>query len=219
MDNSRIHNRWPFAKEGIPFVISCCIIIVVLSYFKLLFPSIIACAIALFVIFFFRDPNRENSAGQNAALAPADGTILDIRHFEDGNNPLGEPAIKVSIFMSIFNVHVNRMPIDGVVKEIKYRQGKFLSANLDKASEHNENNRITIETPDSRKIVVIQIAGLIARRIACWIKENDRVVQAQRFGLIRFGSRLEVYLPFDCELIIEPRQKVRAGETIIGYLL
>jgi phosphatidylserine decarboxylase len=180
---------------------------------------IVACSVTLFVVFFFRDPDRGGSVEQNAVLSPADGTILSVQRLEDGNNPLGEPAVKVSIFMSVFNVHVNRIPTDGIIKDVEYRRGRFLSANLDKASEDNENNRITIETSGSRKIVVIQIAGLIARRIACWVKENDHVVQSQRFGLIRFGSRLEVYLPISSEIISESRKKVRAGETIIGYLL
>jgi len=172
----------------------------------------------LFTIFFFRDPNRKEVTERNAVLTPADGTVLKIQHFQDGHNPLGEPSIKISIFMSVFNVHVNRVPMRGTIENITYRAGKFFSANLDKASEQNENNRITFKTPDSRRIVVIQIAGLIARRIACWVKENDRVETGQRFGLIRFGSRLEVFLPADSRVRAEPGQKVRAGETIIGYL-
>ena len=134
------------------------------------------------------------------------------------NNPLGQPSIKVSIFMNIFNVHVNRIPFGGTIKKISYHPGKFLSANLDKASEQNENNRVTLETVDSREILVIQIAGLIARRIACWIEKGDSVKTGQRFGLIRFGSRLEVFLPEDSRIVARVRQKVKAGETVIGYL-
>lgn len=120
--------------------------------------------------------------------------------------------------MSIFNVHVNRIPIGGTIQEIIYRPGSFFSANLDKASELNENNMITLKTPDSRKIVFIQIAGLIARRISCWVKEGDHVAAGQRFGLIRFGSRLEVYIPGDSRITARIHQKVKAGKTIIGYL-
>jgi phosphatidylserine decarboxylase len=180
--------------------------------------SILAGVISLFIIFFFRDPKRNNEAPLNAVLTPADGTILDIKHLEDGNNPLGEPSIKVSIFMSIFNVHVNRMPIGGTVEKITYQPGRFFSANLDKASQYNENNRITLRTSDSRRIVVIQIAGLIARRIACWINEKEQVMAGQRFGLIRFGSRLEVFLPVNSKITAQPHQRVKAGETIIGYM-
>ncbi len=120
--------------------------------------------------------------------------------------------------MSVFNVHVNRMPVEGSVIKIDYHAGKFFSANLDKASEQNENNRVTLRTPDAQEIVVIQIAGLIARRIVCWIAEGDRVYKGQRFGLIRFGSRLEVFLPNSTKVTVKKGQKVIAGETIIGYL-
>ena len=182
--------------------------------------SILAGVVSLFIVFFFRDPDRKHDIDQEkAVLTPADGTILEIKQLEGDDNPLGGPAIKISIFMSLFNVHVNRVPIGGTIKQISYHQGKFFSADLDKASEHNENNRITLKTSDSRIIVFVQIAGLIARRIVCWIKEGDRVSTGQRFGLIRFGSRLEVYLPGDSKITAQERQKVRAGETVIGYLL
>ena len=151
-------------------------------------------------------------------MTPADGKVLDIKDLEDGNNPLGEPAVKLSIFMSIFNVHVNRVPVGGRISEISYHPGKFFSANRDKASELNEHNRVTVQTGDGRKIVFVQIAGLIARRIVCWIKEGDEVGAGQRFGLIRFGSRLDIYLPKDSRIIVQTRLKVKAGETILGYL-
>ena len=151
-------------------------------------------------------------------LTPADGRIIQIQHIDDVNNPLGEPAVEISIFMSVFNVHVNRIPIEGTIKDITYNPGKFFSAHLDKAAEQNENNRITLQTSTSRKIVFIQIAGLIARRIVCWVKAADHMQAGQRFGLIRFGSRLDVYLPSDTQVMCQLRQKVSAGKTIIGYL-
>jgi phosphatidylserine decarboxylase len=120
--------------------------------------------------------------------------------------------------MSIFNVHVNRIPTVGRILKIIYNPGKFFSANMDKASEQNENNRIILETSDGREIVFVQIAGLIARRIVCWIKEGAEVQAGQRFGLIRFGSRLDIYLPDDTKLLIQPKNKVKAGKTILGYL-
>ncbi len=123
-----------------------------------------------------------------------------------------------AIHMSIFNVHVNRIPIEGTVKNIDYHPGKFFSANLDKASEQNESNRITLQTPEARKIVFVQIAWLIARRIVCWVKDGDHMRTGQRFGLIRFGSRLEVYLPHDTQITARLGQKVSAGVTVIGYL-
>lgn len=215
---SRINNKWPLAREGFPFIFIGCFLTLLIFFLGLVYLSILAGIISLFVIFFFRDPKRKNKAPHNAVLTPADGTVLDIKHIEDTNNPLGEPAIKVSIFMSVFNVHVNRMPVGGTVEKITYQPGRFFSANLDKASQYNENNRVTLRTSDSRRIVVIQIAGLIARRIACWINEKEQVVAGQRFGLIRFGSRLEIFLPVNSKITAQPHQKVKAGETIIGYL-
>jgi phosphatidylserine decarboxylase len=151
-------------------------------------------------------------------LTPADGTILRVQHLEDDENPLGEPTIKISVFMSVFNVHVNRVPIMGKISEIIYHSGKFFSAHLDKASEKNEKNQITLQTGDGRKIVFVQIAGLIARRIVCWIKEGDHVKTGQRFGLIRFGSRLDIYLPKNTHITIQPKDKVKAGKTVLGHL-
>jgi phosphatidylserine decarboxylase len=218
LESSRIYNKWPLAREGFPFVLVSCALTLIFSYLGLLFGSILAGIACLFAMFFFRDPDRRNVVDKNAVLTPADGKILEVRSFHDTNNPLGEPVVKISIFMSIFNVHVNRIPIGGMIEKITYHPGKFFSANLEKASKHNENNMITLQTPNSRRIVFVQIAGFIARRIACWVKEKDRVDAGQRFGIIRFGSRLEVYLPADSKITVNLNEKVKAGETIIGYL-
>jgi phosphatidylserine decarboxylase len=180
--------------------------------------SVLAGILSLFVTYFFRDPERSNGAPQGAVLSPADGRILKIEHMEAGGNPLGEAAVKISIFMSVFNVHVNRVPAKGMIERITYHPGKFFAANLDKASEQNEKNRVILQTPDYGRIAFVQIAGLIARRIACWVSEGDPVQAGQRFGLIRFGSRLEVYLPQESRITARQGQKVRAGETVIGYL-
>jgi phosphatidylserine decarboxylase len=183
-----------------------------------LLPFFLVGLLTLFTLFFFRDPKRFTQAGPKAVLTPADGRILHIRQHTNPDNPLQSPAIQVSIFMSIFDVHVNRMPMDGIIRQTAYHPGKFFSANLDKASAENERNHIRLQTADSRSIVIIQIAGLIARRIACWVSEGDRVKAGQRFGLIRFGSRLEVYLPMDTRINVKQRQHVKAGVTVIGYL-
>lgn len=215
---TRINNRLPLAREGFPFIgmgIGIFVLFACLGWTTL---TIIAGLVTLFVIYFFRDPERHHSARENAVLTPADGRILEIRAVDGKDNPLGRSAIKVSIFMNVFNVHVNRIPIQGTIKNISYHPGKFLSADLDKASEQNENNRITLETADSKEILIIQIAGLVARRIACWIERGDPVETGQRFGLIRFGSRLEVFLPTDSKIAIQVGQKVKAGETVMGYL-
>lgn len=208
----------PVAKQGLPFI---CVAVGLTLFFVwagLLLLAIIAGILSLFVIFFFRDPEREIEVQEKAVLTPADGKIVAIQHLKDPDNLLGEPAVKVSIFMSIFSVHVNRIPAGGRILKIAYHSGKFFSANLDKASEQNENNKITLQTEDGQKIVFVQIAGLIARRIVCWVKEEDMVRAGQRFGLIRFGSRLDVYLPGDSRVTVEPSNRVKAGKTILGYL-
>ena len=187
--------------------------------FGLIPVAVFAGIFSLFVIFFFRDPERRPQTPPDAVLTPADGRILEIESLgEDEPNPLGEPARRISIFMSIFDVHVNRIPVSGAIKKIAYHPGKFFSANLDKASKFNEHNKLTLETSASRKIVFIQIAGLIARRIACWVTEGETVKAGQRFGLIRFGSRVEVYLPRDSRIMVRKGQRVKAGTTVIGYL-
>jgi len=218
LDETRINNKLPIAREGFPFLLSGCALTCLFSLLGFLSLSVVAGVFSLFTAYFFRDPERNNTFPNKAVLTPADGRIIKIQNIEDPNNLLGEPAVKISIFMSIFNVHVNRIPIEGTVKNIDYHPGKFFSANLDKASEQNESNRITLQTPEARKIVFVQIAGLIARRIVCWVKDGDHMRTGQRFGLIRFGSRLEVYLPHDTQITARLGQKVSAGVTVIGYL-
>ena len=187
-------------------------------YFGLYWAAAIFGILTVFTVFFFRDPERTADARADAVLSPADGRVISVREIDGDRNPLGAPAVKTSIFMSVFNVHVNRIPVPGTVRNIDYRPGKFLAAHREKASEANESNRILIETQDYRRIVLIQSAGLIARRIVCWVREQDDVLGGQRFGLIRFGSRVDLYLPLGSRLVIEPRQRVKAGETVIGYL-
>jgi phosphatidylserine decarboxylase len=219
LDNSRINNTWPVAKEGVPFIVvssGLTILLACLGHFHI---AMFLGVFALFIIFFFRDPERiPGPCEEGVVLTPADGTILEVRHLDGEDNPLGRSAVKVSVFMSIFNVHVNRIPIGGTIEEITYHPGKFFSANLDKASKENERNIIILKTGHAERVAFVQIAGLIARRIACWIEKGDHVSRAQRFGLIRFGSRLEVYLPADSRIAVEVGQKVKAGLTTIGHL-
>jgi phosphatidylserine decarboxylase len=214
----QIENRLPVAKDGLIFILLGIIISVILYYMGFVPAAILMVIVTLFIIYFFRDPVRACDAPDNAVISPADGRILEVRQIGEGDSPLGENTIKISIFMSIFNVHVNRIPSKGRISEIVYNNGRFFSANLDKASEYNENNRITLETDKGHTIIFIQIAGLIARRIVCWINEMDYVKAGQRFGLIRFGSRLDIYIPSESRISIKVRDRVKAGETIIGYL-
>jgi phosphatidylserine decarboxylase len=215
---TRIENKLPVAREGLPFIIPGLVITILLFYCGVFSIAIMLGLMTLFAIYFFRDPERLSHAGEETVLSPADGTIIDIRHLEDANNLLGRPALKISIFMSVFNVHVNRIPVKGRISGTTYNPGKFFSANLDKASEQNENNGITLDAGNGRRIVFVQIAGLIARRIACWVREGDDVNAGQRFGLIRFGSRVDIYLPVESRINIRLKERVKAGESIIGYL-
>ncbi len=174
--------------------------------------------LTLLIVYFFRDPNRTLINEERAVLTPADGKVISIEKLNNTDNRLKAPAIKISIFMSIFNAHINRIPIRGKIAQLSYHPGKFFSANRNKASLYNEHNIVTLETDQRKKIVLVQIAGLIARRIVCWVKKGDLVETGQRFGLIRFGSRLEVYLPSDTTLMVKKGEKVKAGQTIIGYI-
>ncbi len=218
MNQKRINSTLPIAREGLPFIIIGAAIAIVAGIFHLVSLFVVMSIITLFIVYFFRDPNRISPVDENAVLTPADGKILSIEKLEKGDHNYKHSSIKISIFMSLFNAHINRIPIKGVILDICYTPGKFFSANMDKASQYNEHNIITLETYNDKKIAFVQIAGLIARRIACWVKERDNVESGQRFGLIRFGSRLEVYLPTNSEITVQKGQKVKAGQTVIGYI-
>lgn len=176
--------------------------------------------LTVWVYYFFRDPRRAVPAGEGLIVSPADGVVSLIEPAvppaELGLGP--QPLTRVSVFMSVFNCHVNRAPIGGTVSRVAYRPGKFLNASLDKASEDNERNGLVIDLPDGRRIGVVQIAGLVARRILCFVSEGQGLRTGERFGLIRFGSRLDVYLPEGVEPQVALGQTMIAGETVIAVL-
>ena len=177
--------------------------------------------LTLGVAAFFRDPIRVTPRDDNLVIAPADGLVTMIQPVVPPAelDILGTaPLMRVSIFMSVFDVHVNRTPIQGIIRRVVYISGKFLNADLDKASEENERQHLVVEGKDGRLIGFTQIAGLVARRIVAFVKEGDMVAPGQRIGLIRFGSRVDVFLPADtaCQVILG--QRTIAGETIIGRI-
>ena len=174
----------------------------------------------LFCLYFFRDPERVPPPRPGLFLAPADGRIVSVRpSVPPPELGLGiEPRWKVSIFLSVLNVHVNRVPADGVVTRIAYRHGAFVSASLDKASVANERNAVAIRLPNGQEIAVVQIAGLIARRIRCSVREGDPVTAGDRFGIIRFGSRTDLYLPQGVRPLVAEGQTMIGGETVIAEL-
>ncbi len=179
-------------------------------------------AFFIFNIYFFRDPERNTVIQAGGIVAPADGRIIFIGKVFD-NRFLNKKAMKISIFMSLFNVHVNRVPVSGRVTDVIYNKGRFFSANLDKASLENEYNAITIETNgkglwSGQKVAFVQIAGFMARRIVCNIKKGEDITAGTRFGLIKYGSRLDIYLPLNSKIYVKKHEKVFAGKTAIGKL-
>jgi phosphatidylserine decarboxylase len=211
------HNGF-IAGEGFPFIIPLGVatLLAFLAGFKGI--SLVLLAVTLFVVWFFRNPQRNTPEKDGLVISPADGRVIRIEETTSDEQP-GRTFHKISIFMNVFNVHVNRVPCSGEVRFVRYREGKFLSANLDKASAQNERNTVLLQTSDGREIMTVQIAGLIARRIVCWLKEGMQVQGGERFGLIRFGSRVEVFLPLGSTILVKVGEKVRAGETPIGELI
>jgi phosphatidylserine decarboxylase len=209
------------AKEGLGIVVFSLILTIILFLLSVLTRNrilsgftVVCLVITLFIVFFFRDPERNITEGEGIILSPADGRIVEISTFEQ-NDFLGSGGSKVAIFLSAFNVHINRIPICGEVKYVKYTSGRFNAAYKDKASSENEQNELGLEN-DQVKLILKQIAGTIARRIVCRIKEGDQVTIGERFGMIKFGSRVEIFLPEKVKITVRVNQKVKAGETIIG---
>ena len=217
MPNGMNHSS-VIVKEGIPFIIPLGVATLIALFLGPAWVTILFVLLTLFVVWFFRNPERTfTDDNPLQLLSPADGKVIRIEKVA-GEERSGLSFLKISIFMNVFNVHVNRIPCSGEVSAIRYKPGKFLSANLDKASELNERNSVLMRMDDGREIMIVQIAGLIARRIVCWLKEGVKVKKGERFGLIRFGSRVEVFLPLGSTLLVKIGDKVRAGETPIGEL-
>ncbi len=202
----------PFLLGGLAALVLGLLVGIWLSWLGLIF--ILAC------LYFFRDPDRVPPARPGVLLAPADGRVVTV----GPAHPPGELGLgatqrwRVGIFLSVLDVHVNRVPADGTVSRIAYRHGAFVNAALDKAAEANERNAIAIRLPDGREIAVVQIAGLIARRIVCDLREGDAVRAGTRFGIIRFGSRTDLYLPENVQPLVQEGQTMIGGETVIAEL-
>jgi phosphatidylserine decarboxylase len=164
---------------------------------------------------FFRDPERVIPPGEDLVLAPADGRVVSIVGLKD--DPIfAEARTRVSIFLSPLDVHINRTPVAGTIEDVKYQSGKFLAAYKEEASRSNEQNALKIVDPKGRQLGVVQIAGVLARRIVCRVKRGDRLARGERFGLIMFGSRTDTYLPPGCQVEVKEGQRVKGGETILG---
>ena len=203
------------AKEGWPFLAGAAVLSLVATsgwgWWSI--PFWLA---TLFILQFFRDPPRSLPVDADAVVSPADGRIVVVGKARDPY--LDRDALKISVFMNVFNVHSNRSPVDGEVRKTWYFGGRFFNAALDKASLENERNALWIHTDSGAEVTCVQVAGLIARRILCYVQNKDRLKRGQRFGFIRFGSRVDVYLPLDARPQAAVGDKVFAGETILAWL-
>ncbi|MDY7001783.1 MAG: phosphatidylserine decarboxylase family protein [Thermodesulfobacteriota bacterium] len=198
--------------EGLPIIGLAILLTLTLALLGWVFWAFLCFILTAFIGHFFRDPERVVPTGPGLAVSPADGKVVRVGRAQD---PLsGQERQIISIFMNVFDVHVNRSPVQAKVLQIKYFPGKFLNASLDKSSEENERNLLSLEDDEGRTWTVVQIAGLIARRIVCWVEEDDAVTRGQRIGLIKFGSRVDLYIPDDYTSTVVMGQKVYAGQTI-----
>ena len=211
----------PIHKEGYPFIALFAAVNLLAFLFSPLLGWLLL-PVTLWCVAFFRDPERNTPTGEELIICPADGKLLPIvEAVPPAELGLGDAARpRLSIFMNVFNVHVNRNPVSGSVIATAYRPGKFFNASFDKASIHNERMSVRLrpegETGDRRDLAVVQIAGLVARRIVCDLKQGQSVRRGERFGIIRFGSRVDVYLPPGCEILVQPGLTTRAGETVLA---
>lgn len=219
MDESKWPDRsvMPIAAPGLKFIFAAGFFTVLLFLMGWTVPGWFSLLGTLFICWFFRDPERVIPDEPTALVSPADGKIIIVEKMPT-NDFTHEACMKISIFMNVFNVHVNRVPFKGAVEEVIYIPGKFINASFDKASEHNERNALVVRTDSGALYGVVQIAGLIARRIVCKVKKGDLLDRGRRYGMICFGSRLDLYLPLNSDVAVSLGQKVQAGSTVLAYL-
>jgi phosphatidylserine decarboxylase len=212
-----------FAREGFPFMaisalLAAVVFVLALSRrsFTMWLAALVLLVLALWVAYFFRDPERIGVRGEHLVLAPADGKVVMMSEVDEPTFIHGR-AMRISIFMNVFSVHVNRYPVSGVVRHVHYAPGKFLNAVTEESSLSNENRSVGIESGPHR-VLVRQIAGLVARRIVTYSREGDRATQGERFGIIRFGSRVDVFIPIDSKVRVQLGQQTTAGTTVLAEL-
>ena len=208
-----------FAREGYPRIFglgAVCLVLNLLGFAKLGFLFLL---LTLFVAYFFRDPERFAPEDDRYLVAPADGRVVTIEQNVNNERWLGSPATRVGIFMSPLDVHVNRLPASGVVESVRYQAGKFRPAFAEDATQVNEQNGVTIQDAQGRRVVFVQVAGILARRIVCALKGGERVRQGDRYGMIMLGSRVDLYCPVEAQIKVQVGQTVKAGETIIAEYL
>jgi len=207
----------PIAREGYPFIALFAFVTLVFALLGWIFLTLLLLALTLFSVYFFRNPERLVPTGDNLVVAPADGKVVFVGDVQE-DRYFKKRVTKVSIFMSVFNVHVNRAPCDGKVVDMYYNKGQFLNASYDKASECNEQSGILLEAEGGSRILFVQIAGLIARRIVTYPVVGDLLQRGARYGLIRFGSRVDIYFPENSDVTVLLGERTIAGETVLGTL-
>jgi phosphatidylserine decarboxylase len=208
-----------FAREGYPRIFGLGITSLVLNLLGFQTLGLLFLLLTLFAAFFFRDPERKGPMDDRLILAPADGRVVTVEEDTQETRFLSAPATRIGIFMSPLDVHVNRVPVTGRVISVQYQRGKFRPAFVSSASEVNEQNVVTIEDAHGRRIVLVQIAGILARRIVCTLKGGELVRRGHRYGMIIFGSRVDLYCSSEIRLKVQVGQWVKAGETVIGMYL
>lgn len=213
-DFRRKASHIPIAREGIPYIGAAAFITLILAVLGLPFLTFVALVLSLLVLHFFRDPGRLVSADDSAVLAAADGKIIEITKVEEPRFT-HKKCWKISTFMSVFNVHVNRAPVSGELRRRLYEKGKFRVASSRDGDRENERCWLWVRTDTGHDVVFTQVAGLVARRIVCWPKPGARLQQGERFGIIRFGSRSDVYVSEDCEVAVRLGEHVSAGESVL----
>lgn len=206
---------FPVAKAGYPFIFAVAFATAVFALLGVGSLAALGLLVTGFICWFFRDPDRLVPTDQGVIVSPADGKVIKVEAIDQTPYFKGK-CTRISIFMSILNVHVNRIPHEGTLRQVTYHPGKFFSANLDKASTDNEHNALLLEGPSGKKVGFVQIAGLVARRIICSVQSGDVLKRGQRFGMICFGSRLDVYLPPETEIRVAVGERVQAGSSPLG---
>jgi len=213
-DDVRLYPHPIIAREGWPFVGLTVGLALVATWLDWTVIAVLLWLVAVFVIQFFRDPARTPPVGEGLITSPADGRIVVVGKAADPMT--GQECLKISVFMNVFNVHSNRAPIQGRVMDVQYFPGAFFNAAIDKASEQNERSAMVIEDPQGRRLTCIQIAGLVARRILCYVKPGDSLLRGARYGFIRFGSRVDVYCPSGTQALVSVGDKVYAHSTALA---
>ncbi len=210
--------RIPVTLEGVPFIGFCAFLSLVFAVLGWDLWAVITILVTAFVLYFFRDPERIIPTEPDLVVSPADGKVIEIVEGSEGALQDEAPLWRISIFMNLFNCHVNRAPIGGKVLKISYKPGRFFAADKKKALIQNEKSAMLIEDEAGRLLTVVQVAGLVARRIVCRAQVGDIVKRGERYGMIRFGSRLDVYISKRSNILVKEGQKVRAGESVLAIL-